>query len=308
MIIKTGLIPRVAFSILGIDIYWYAVLIVLGIGLGIILCKFKDGKFGIKFEDILDLSLIMLPIAFVCARLYYVLFSLSYYINYPNEIFNIKDGGLAIYGGIIGAVITIIIFCKIKKIKILDLLDYLAPCLALGQAIGRWGNYINIEAYGTETTGFIRMEIIKDGVIKYVHPTFLYESLVTFCLFIVLILITNKRKFSGQITYLYIIIYSFARMFIENIRTDSLMLFNFKISLILSLILFVIFSFIFVFNMYKNCKNKSNVEKSRKRSYEKSLKRPKYQPFLLTYDKKYVIILIYEREKNKKWECDYNVR
>lgn len=300
MIIKTDLIPRVAFSILGIDIYWYAVLIVLGIGLGIIICKIKDGKFGIKFDDILDLSLIMLPSAFICARLYYVLFSLNYYINNPNEIFNIKDGGLAIYGGIIGAVITIIIFCKIKKIKVLDLLDYLTPCLALGQAIGRWGNYINIEAYGVETTGFIKMEIIKDGVIKYVHPTFLYESLVTFSLFIVLILIRNRRKFSGQITYLYIIIYSFARMFIENIRTDSLMLFDYKISLILSLILFVTFSFIFVFNMYKNSKIKMNVEKSRKRSYEKKLKCPKYQPFLLTYDKTYVIILVYEREKNKK--------
>lgn len=300
MIIKTGLIPRVAFTILGIDIYWYAILIVIGIALGIIICKIKDGKFGIKFDDILNLSLVMIPVAFICARIYYVVFSLEYYTNNVIEIFNIKDGGLGIYGGIIGAVFTIIVYCKIKKINFLDLLDYLAPCLALGQAIGRWGNYTNIEAYGLETTLPLKMQIIEDGITKYVHPTFLYESLVTFSISIILTILSNRRKFSGQITYLYIIMYCFARMFIESIRTDSLMLYNFKISLILSLILFVVFSFIFGFNIYKNYKRKMNVEKCRKRSHEKRLKRLIYPHFLLTNDKKYVIILLYERELNRK--------
>lgn len=251
MIIKTGIIPKVALSIGNLEIYWYAILIVLGIILGIIVCKFKNGKFGIKFDDVLDLCLFMLPISIICARLYYVIFSFNYFIDNPSEILNIKNGGLAIYGGIIGATITSIVFCYIKKIKILDLLDYIVPCLALGQSIGRWGNYVNIEAYGTESALPIRMEIIQNGITKYVHPTFLYESIITFILFIILMVISNKRKFSGEITYLYIIIYSFARSVIENLRTDSLMLFNFKISLILSVILFVIFSFIFGYNVYK---------------------------------------------------------
>lgn len=297
MIIKTGLIPRIAVSIGEIDIYWYAILIVLGMILGIITCKLKSGKFGIKFDDILDLCLFMLPISIIFARIYYVIFSLDYFLDAPVQILNIRDGGLAIYGGIIGAIATIIVFCYIKKIKTLDLLDYIVPSLALGQAIGRWGNYINIEAYGTETTLPIKMEVIENGITKFVHPTFLYESIITFILFIVLIVISSKRKFSGEVTYLYIIIYSFARIIIENLRTDSLMLFNFKISLILSIILFVVFSFIFVFNVYKKEKQIIKVEKCRKRSNEIWLKRNKYQPFLLTDDKKYVIILVYKREK-----------
>lgn len=297
MVIKTGLIPRIAISFCGIDIYWYAILIVLGMVLGILICKLKDGKFGIKFDEILNLCLFMLPISIISARLYYIIFTLDYFLVYPLEILNIRDGGLAIYGGIIGAVITILVYCKIKKIQVLDLLDYIVPSLALGQSIGRWGNYINVEAYGSETTLPIGMEVIEKGVTKFVHPTFLYESIITLAIFIILVLITNKRKFRGELTYLYIIIYSCARTFIEYLRTDSLMLFNFKISLILSVILFVIFSFIFVYKLYKTNNEVSNVERCRKRSYEKRLKRNKYQPFLLTSDKKYVIIFTYKREK-----------
>lgn len=131
-------------------IYWYAVLIVSSIAISLILCKKNSGKFGIKFEDILDLSIILIPISFISARLYYVIFNIKQYTNII-EIINIKDGGLAIYGGIIGGIITAYIFCKKRKIKLLNLTDFIAPFLALGQSIGRWGNFINVEAYGIQT-------------------------------------------------------------------------------------------------------------------------------------------------------------
>lgn len=144
-------ISNIAFTVCGIPVYWYAILIVASIALAIFLCKVQDGKFGIKFEDILDLSLILIPVAFICARIYYVIFNIDKYSNIV-DILNIKDGGLAIYGAIIGGFIVIYVFCKKRKISLLDMLDYIVPFLALGQAIGRWGNFINVEAYGVETS------------------------------------------------------------------------------------------------------------------------------------------------------------
>lgn len=263
MVIKTGLISRVAFEIFGIQVYWYAVLIVLAIVLGLIWLKVHDGRFGIKFDDILDFALFVLPISIICARLYYVIFSLDYFIDNPGEIFQIKNGGLAIYGGIIGGIITISIIGKIKKIKILDITDFIAPVLAICQSIGRWGNYINIEAYGYETSFPIKMEIIENGVTKFVHPTFLYESICTFIIFIILAILSKKRKFSGEITYIYIICYSFIRFIIEGLRTDSLMFFNCRISQILSLVLFIVFSVILIYNKNKNKQLSKTVEKDR---------------------------------------------
>lgn len=252
MVIKTGIIPSIAFEIFGVPIYWYAILIVSSMVIALLWCKKQDGKFNIKFDDILDLAIIVLPISIICARLYYVMFSLDYYIKNPSEIFNIKNGGLAIYGGLIGGIIVILVFSKIKKLRVLDITDYIVPIIAFCQSIGRWGNYINIEAYGYETNLPIKMEVIENGIIKYVHPTFLYESICTMMIFIILSILSKKRKFSGEITYLYIICYSFIRFFIEGLRTDSLMLFNFRISQILSLLLFVLFSCILMYNKKKN--------------------------------------------------------
>lgn len=252
MVIKTGIIPSIAFEIFGVPIYWYAILIVSSMVIALLWCKKQDGKFNIKFDDILDLAIIVLPISIICARLYYVMFSLDYYIKNPSEIFNIKNGGLAIYGGLIGGIIVILVFSKIKKLRVLDITDYIVPIIAFCQSIGRWGNYINIEAYGYETNLPIKMKVIENGIIKYVHPTFLYESICTMMIFIILSILSKKRKFSGEITYLYIICYSFIRFFIEGLRTDSLMLFNFRISQILSLVLFVLFSCILMYNKKKN--------------------------------------------------------
>src|SRR5574344_649288 len=251
-------ISNVAFTIFGINVYWYAILITISIILGIFIVYKDDGKYNIKFGSILELLVFLIPISFIGVRIFYVLFSLDYYFNNPLKMFNIRDGGLAIYGGIIAGFITIIVFCKIKKIKVLDMLDYIAPCLPLGQAIGRWGNFFNVEAYGRITNNFFRMGIFENGLYKEVHPTFLYESVITLLLFIFLFSIRKKRKYSGEITFLYLVIYSLARFFIEGLRTDSLMLGCVRISQILSLLVFVIASVLLIYKQ-KNMYIKANV-------------------------------------------------
>lgn len=255
-VIKTGIIPRVAFSIFGVDIYWYAILITSAIVLGYIWAKVHDGRYNIKFDDAFNLSLFMIPIAVICARIYFVAFKWDYYSNNLSELFDFRNGGIAIYGALIGAIATIIVFCKIKKIKILDLLDYLAPIIPLCQAIGRWGNYINVEAYGTETNWPLKMEIIEGGITKYVHPTFLYESLGNVIVFMILYKLAKNRKFSGQIACMYFIGYAFVRFFVEGLRTDSLMLGQIRVSQLLSLVLFVVALCIYFYKCSKIKKQK----------------------------------------------------
>ena len=233
-------IENIAFSILGIDIYWYGIIIVTGIIIGLLYLKSQDGKFNIKFSDVVDLLIFLIPISIASARLYYVVFDISYFAKYPMEIFNIRSGGLAIYGGIIGGIITGIVFCKKRKIKVLDLFDYLVPALLLGQAIGRWGNFVNVEAYGTETTLPWKMGIYELGKYKEVHPTFLYESIANIILFLIIYKISKNRKFAGQLTYLYLIGYGLIRMIIEGLRADSLMLGPIRISQLLSAVILIV--------------------------------------------------------------------
>lgn len=254
-------IDRVAFNILGIDIYWYAILIVSAILISFLILKINNKRCNIEYKDILDLSIFLIPISIICARLYYVIFDLEYFLKNPNQIFNIRDGGLAIYGGIIGGIITCYVFCKKRNISFLDLLDYLVPCLALGQAIGRWGNFINIEAHGVQTDNLFRMGIIENGQYIEVHPTFLYESICTFVIFIILMVMTKKRKFAGELTFIYLILYSFVRFFIEGLRTDSLMLFSLRISQVLSLVIFVLSCIMLITNITKLRKMSKNGEK-----------------------------------------------
>lgn len=246
---------NIAFEIVGIKIYWYGLLIMSAIIIAIILMKKDDGKYNIKFDNLIYLFVFLIPISFICARIYYVIFYFNYYQDNLLNIFNIRDGGLAIYGGIIGGIATTMVYCKIRKIKILDMLDYIAPYLILGQAIGRWGNFFNVEAFGSQTTSLFRMGIFQNGNYIEVHPTFLYESIADFAIFILLFLIRNKRKYNGEITFLYLMLYSIARFFIEGIRTDSLMFYNFRISQILSLIIFIISFIFFAYKIIQ--KNKS---------------------------------------------------
>lgn len=165
------------------------------------------------------------------------------------------DGGLAIYGGIIAVLIFLYIKCKRKNVNFLDLCDYLVPYLALGQGVGRWGNFFNVEAYGTQTTSSIlRMGIETINGYIEVHPIFLYESICTFFIFIILRIMQKKRKFKGQILYAYFILYGFIRMILENLRVDSLWFAGARVSGVLSCVLFVIFSIIYMKKVITNYK------------------------------------------------------
>lgn len=132
-------VNSVAFKVFEIDVYWYAILIVLAFIIGILLCKKDNGKYNINFDNVLELFIIIIPISIICARIYFIIFKLEYYLQEPQEIFNLRDGGLAIYGGIIGAIIAVVIYCKRKNINVLDMLDYIVPYLPLGQAIRKMG-------------------------------------------------------------------------------------------------------------------------------------------------------------------------
>lgn len=243
-------INPIAFSIGNINIYWYGILIAFSILLGLGLAKLRDGKYGTRFDDVEEFILWALPVGVICARLYYVIFSWDSYKDNPISIIEIWNGGLAIYGGIIGAVFTAIVFCKIKKISFFDLTDYIVPFLALGQAIGRWGNFINREAYGALTDNVFRMEILqKSGEYISVHPTFLYESVGLIIIFLVLML--AKRKFSGQNIATYFLLYGALRTGIEWLRTDSLMIGNFKISMLLSILLAIGAILFIIYNLFR---------------------------------------------------------
>ena len=255
-------ISRTAFTIGGIHIYWYAIFIAMAILIAILALKKDCKKYNIKYNDILELMILILPIAIICARLYYVIFNMQYYLNNPSEIINIRNGGLAIYGGIIGGAITTIIFCKIKKIKILDMFDMIVPYVSLGQAIGRWGNFINGEAHGTTTNSIFRMGIIEDGIYMEVHPTFLYESICTLIIFFILMYLRNHRKYAGQLTIVYLLLYSAIRTIIEGLRTDSLMVGNIRISQLISIIIFIVVIFILIYNYKKRKKIKLLEEKN----------------------------------------------
>lgn len=244
-------ISNVAFKIFGIEIYWYAILIVSAMILALIMFKKRDGLYEIKFNDVIDLSLYVIPISIVSARLYYILFNLEYYIQNPKEILIFRNGGIAIYGAVIGGLITCFIFCKKKKIRLLDLMDYVAPGLVLGQAIGRWGNFVNVEAYGTATNSLLRMGIIESGGYIEVHPTFLYESITCLAIFIILLILKNKRKFKGQIACTYFMLYSLERFFVEGLRTDSLMFKDIRVSQMLSAIIFATSLIIYLVKLYR---------------------------------------------------------
>ncbi len=246
-------INPVAFNLFGKDIYWYGIIIVTGIIIALFLAKRDDGKYGLKWDDVTDFLMIGIIVGIICARIYYVVFNWSYYRNNLSEIYKIWHGGLAIYGVIIGGLIVAYVYCKKKNIKFLSLCDYLAPYLPLVQAMGRWGNFINREAYGSVTDSFLKMGIFDSGLGEYifVHPTFLYESICTLIIFIILFIIRNKRKFEGQIICLYFIMYGLARGVIEGVRTDSLMISNIRVSQILSIILVIVFGSIYLYRMRK---------------------------------------------------------
>ncbi len=222
----------VAFKVFGVEIMWYGVLISLGVLLGVFFALKECRRIGFKEDNLLDFLLIAIPAAIVGARIYYVVFSWDYYSQNISEIINIRNGGLAIHGALITGIIVSILFCKRRKVNPLLLLDILMPSVALGQSIGRWGNFINQEAHGGPTD--LPWGIVVNG--QKVHPTFLYESIITLCIFIFLTWFRkNKKTTDGQVLALYLILYSAGRFFIEGLRTDSLMFFGMRIAQLVSL-------------------------------------------------------------------------
>jgi phosphatidylglycerol:prolipoprotein diacylglycerol transferase len=241
-------IDPVAFSIFGINIYRYAILIVSGIIIG---AKFAEKEFvrrGLDKDFVYDLLFIVLPLAIIGARLRYVLFELDYYLQNPSQILNIRGGGLAIHGGIIGGIIGLYIFTKDKKIPFIDTIDVMAPSLALGQAIGRWGNFINQEAHGGPTD--LPWGIIIDGT-SY-HPTFLYESIGDFLIFLFLINYRKKNPKRGKVSAIYFIAYGVLRFFVEGLRTDSLMMGSLRTAQVTSVIFVIVGLVIFIRSNYQN--------------------------------------------------------
>ena len=233
----------IAFSILGLDIRWYGILIATGMIIAVLLSYFRAPRFEIEKDDVYNAALIMIPVGVIGARIYYVLFNWKYYAGDFMQMINIRGGGLAIHGGLIFAALAVYIYCRIKKIDFLNLFDLYFPTVALAQAIGRWGNFFNGEAHGSETD--LPWAIIVDG--KHVHPTFLYESIWCVLIFILLSALSKRRKFVGQITALYMILYSIERFFVEGLRTDSLMIGELRQAQVISVCAFVVGILIYLY-------------------------------------------------------------
>lgn len=234
----------VAFNIGNFEIRWYGILIVLGIFVGMFIAYYNSKKLNLDFEKIIDGFLVAFPCAIVGARAYYVFFEFDNFKNNIWSIFNLRTGGLAIHGGLIGALIGTIIYCKFKKIEMMKYLDVVAPSLILAQAIGRWGNFMNGEAHGdvvsyefiSKFPEFIQKGMYLDG--HYYNPTFLYESMWNLIIFLILMIILHKKKSNenGVVIASYAVLYSIGRLFIESLRTDSLMIGNIRIAQFMSIL------------------------------------------------------------------------
>lgn len=234
----------VAFNIGNFEIRWYGILIVLGIFIGMFIAYYNSNKLNLDFEKIIDGFLVAFPCAIVGARAYYVFFEFDNFKNNIWSVFNLRTGGLAIHGGLIGALIGTIIYCKFKKIEMMKYLDVVAPSLILAQAIGRWGNFMNGEAHGdvvsyefiSKFPEFIQKGMYLDG--HYYNPTFLYESMWNLIIFLILMIILHKKKSNenGVVIASYAVLYSVGRLFIESLRTDSLMIGNIRIAQFMSIL------------------------------------------------------------------------
>ena len=252
---------RVAFSIFNVDIYYYSLFILTGIIIAYFLIKFETKKHNIDFNIVSNLLFYTIIIGILGARVYYVIFNISYYANNLLEIINIRNGGLAIHGGIISAIIFIYYYTKKHNLNFIRILDIFAPGVIIAQAIGRWGNFFNQEAYGkaVAVSKLYKLHIPKfiingmkiDGI--YYYPTFYFESIWCIIGFIIMIFLRKYKNLKlGTLTGFYLMFYSFGRFFIETLRVDSLMLFNIKMAQFVSVIGFLIgLIIIIIFNKSK---------------------------------------------------------
>ena len=253
----------VAFDLFGFEVMWYGILIGFGIVLAFILAYKNAKKKGLNFDVLIDIFLVSFPCAIIGARAYYVIFEWSNYKDDLLSIFNIRQGGLAIHGGLIGAFLAAFIYTRIKKIKFLAYADLVAPSIILAQAVGRWGNFMNSEAHGDVVSKEFILKFpkfIQDGMYingQYYNPTFLYESIwdILVCIILVAILYKVKKGYEGAVISSYMILYSIGRFFIEGLRTDSLMFLGLRMAQLISLA-GIILGVIFIFIIVKKNKNK----------------------------------------------------
>ncbi len=271
-----------SISIGGFEIAYYGMVIALGMALGIMLILKIARKSGQNEDTYVDLTMITIVCAIIGARIYYVIFSWQDYKDDLRQIFNIRGGGLAIYGGVIAGLITILVFAKVKKLNVYLLLDTVCPGLAVGQILGRWGNFFNREAFGGYSNGLLAMALprsavrqgeitgqmlehlkVIDGVeFIQVHPTFLYESLWNLMLLVCLLYLWKHRRYPGQIVFTYLIGYGLGRIWIESLRTDQLLLpvIQIPVSQVVAGIMILVSAVL----MIKRAENKANPQRKRK--------------------------------------------
>lgn len=249
-------LQRIAFTVFGFPIYWYGIIIAAAFLVGAVYAMSRCRTFGLDADRVMDVILGGVLLGIVGARLYYVAFSWDTYKDDLLTIFNVRKGGLAIYGGIIGAVLGAVIMCKWRRVRLAPLLDLVAGGILVGQGIGRWANFVNIEAFGSNTSaawgmtsptiqGYLQMHkadlnaigVVVDPTVP-VHPTFLYESIWCLLGFGLIAWYTKRRRFDGELALIYLGWYGLGRFFIEGLRTDSLLIGTLRVSQLLALICF----------------------------------------------------------------------
>lgn len=252
---------KIAFSLFGgkIEVRYYGIIITLGIILAVAYCMYRSRECGMVPDNVLDMAIYTVIFGVIGARLYYVLMTIGEYHSFL-DVIAIWNGGLAIYGGVIGGGLAIYIYCRIKKFDYRQAFDMVAPSVMIGQILGRWGNFFNGEAYGYEVVEghplyFLRMGLIPNinssTKMYYFHPTFLYESVWNLIGFLVINALFKKRKFNGQVFCMYIAWYGFGRMFIEGLRTDSLYLGVFRVSQVVGFLCFAVGTVLLILGLRK---------------------------------------------------------
>lgn len=250
-------ISRVAFTLFGFPVYWYGLVIAAGMLIGVLIASAREKRYGQPKDTALNFILIALPVALVCARIYYVVFSWEDYAANPMEIFNVRNGGMAIYGGVIGGVLTGLVYSKIRKVSFSALADLCAPALVFGQAMGRWGNFFNQEAYGAlienPALQFFPMGVYIEALGEWHYATFFYESSWCFLLCAALLIAERKNLFRrrGDVFIWYILAYASERMVVEGMRTDSLYWGDIRVSQLLSAGMLVACAVIFIVRAVK---------------------------------------------------------
>ena len=271
---KLGLefaINSVAFEIAGIKIYWYGVLIALGVILALVYGFYRSKQVGIDSDRMIDVVIAGIVGGVIGARIYYVVFSFDDFKDNILSVFDIRQGGLAIYGGIIGAVLVGWLFCRIRKVKFFPMLDIAGMGFLIGQGIGRWGNFVNVEAFGCQTElpwgmsseNIVRVlsengAVAQDGFVLMAHPTFLYESLWCLIGFVLLNFYFKHRRYDGEIFLMYVIWYGLERFIVEGLRMDSLWMGPFRVSQLLSAIVVIAAAAVMIVVRYNIYQNKDN--------------------------------------------------